>query len=66
MVLRKHWRLTTMKKNKPADRMRIGSVSVAEHWYDVGYKDAQADAKTKRKEQHEVTMKLMNKEKNDE
>lgn len=55
-----------MKKNKPADRMRIGSVSVAEHWYDVGYKDAQADAKTKRKEQHEVTMKLMNKEKNDE
>jgi hypothetical protein len=40
------------KKNKPAES-RIGSVSVAEHWYDVGYKDAQADAKTKRKEQHE-------------
>ena len=53
------------KKNKPAES-RIGSVSVAEHWYDVGYKDAQADAKTKRKEQHEVKMKLMNKENNDE
>ena len=42
-----------MKKNKPADRMRIGSVSVAEHWYDVGYKDAQTDAKAKRKKQYE-------------
>jgi hypothetical protein len=53
------------KKNKPAARP-TGYVSVAEHWYDVGYKDAQADAKTKRKEQHEVTMKLMNKENSDE
>ena len=48
-----------MKKNKPADRMRIGYVSVAEHWYDVGYNDAQADAKAKRKKQHEVKVKLM-------
>ena len=49
-----------MKKNKPA-ASRIGSVSVAEHWYDVGYKDAQADAKAKRKKQHEDKMKLMSK-----
>ena len=47
-----------MKKNKPA-ASRIGSVSVAEHWYDVGYKDAQADAKAKRKKQYEDQTKLM-------
>jgi hypothetical protein len=41
-----------MKKNKPAES-RIGSVSVAEHWYEVGYRDAQADAKAKRKKQYE-------------
>ena len=46
--------------------MRIGSVSVAEHWYDVGYKDAQTDAKAKRKEQHEDKIKLMYKKNNDE
>ena len=50
-----------MKKNKPAAASHIGSVSVAEHWYDVGYKDAQADAKAKRKKQHEDKMKLMSK-----
>ena len=47
-----------MKKNKPAAASHIGSVSVAEHWYDVGYKDAQADAKAKRKK-HEDQTKLM-------
>mgnify|MGYP003624718305 CR=1 FL=1 len=46
------------KKNKPAARP-TGYVSVAEHWYDVGYNDAQADAKAKRKKQHEVKVKLM-------
>ena len=54
-----------MKKNKPAERP-TGYVSVAEHWYDVGYKDAQTDAKAKRKKQHEDKIKLMYKKNNDE
>ena len=50
-----------MKKHKPAAASHKGSVSVAEHWYDVGYKDAQDDAKAKRAKQHEDKMKLMRK-----